>query len=93
MKLRGLQNVDGNAGRFIRKLLVKDPVERWSSHKALHSQFFRIMDDTTKMAASPTAVAAAMHNISCECAMSLCVHLDITVASVTLFWCGWVSFQ
>eukprot|EP00959_Pyramimonas_sp_CCMP1952_P067938 1418030-Pyramimonas_sp.AAC.2 len=68
MKLRGLQNVDANAARFIRKLLVKDPAERWSAHKALHSQFFRIMDDTTKTAITPTAVAAAMHNLSSECA-------------------------
>ena len=66
LKLKGLQNVDMNTARFIRKLLVKDPADRWSAIKALQSQFFRIMDDTTKMASAPAAIQEAMKNVSCE---------------------------
>ena len=66
LKLKGLQNVDMNTARFIRKLLVKDPADRWSAIKALQSQFFKIMDDTTRMAAAPAAIQEAMKNVSCE---------------------------
>eukprot|EP00976_Prorocentrum_cordatum_P106813 1194527-Prorocentrum_minimum.AAC.3 len=66
LNLKGLQNIDVNAARFIQKLLSKDPALRWSAKKALQSQFFRIMDDTTKLAAAPKALSAAMKNMSLQ---------------------------
>jgi serine/threonine protein kinase len=40
MPMQGVHNIEPGAARLISKLLVKDPTERWSAHKALHSQFF-----------------------------------------------------
>jgi serine/threonine protein kinase len=62
--LPGLHNIESNAARFIVKLLVKDPKERWTADKSLEARFFRSLDDTTKMAASTTVVASALRNIA-----------------------------
>jgi len=62
--LPGLHNIEPNAARFILKLLVKDPKERWTAEKSLDARFFRSMDDTTKMAASSAAVASSLQNIA-----------------------------
>ena len=64
LTLKGLQNVDDQAVRFIKKLLVKDPTERWSASKALNAQFFRIMDDTTKMATTPAQLQETLNMFS-----------------------------
>jgi hypothetical protein len=50
--------------RFIVKLLVKDPKERWTAEKGLEARFFRSLDDTTKMASSAAAVASTLRNIA-----------------------------
>ena len=39
--LPGLHNIEPNAARFILKLLVKDPKERWTAEKGLDARFFR----------------------------------------------------
>ena len=62
--LEGLVNVEENASRLIRKLLTKNPKQRWDATKCLTAKVFRSMDDTTKMSSSSTAVAASLRNIS-----------------------------
>ena len=76
--LPGLHNIEPNAARFILKLLVKDPKERWTAEKSLDARFFRSLDDTTKMASSSTAVAASLRNISTK------VDRILDVTEVTL---------
>ena len=65
--MKGLQNIDPNAARFISKVLVKDPVSRWSARKGLNAQFFRNMDDTTRMCSSPAALRAEISSIKRTC--------------------------
>jgi serine/threonine protein kinase len=62
--LPGLHNIEANAARFIVKLLVKDPKERWTAEKSLEARFFRSLDDTTKMSSSSVAVASTLRNIA-----------------------------
>jgi serine/threonine protein kinase len=62
--LPGLHNIEPNAARFIVKLLVKDPKERWTAEKSLEARFFRHLDDTTKMASSSGVVASTLRNIA-----------------------------
>jgi serine/threonine protein kinase len=62
--LPGLHNIEPNAARFIVKLLVKDPKERWTAEKGLEARFFRHLDDTTKMSSSAAAVASTLRNIA-----------------------------
>jgi serine/threonine protein kinase len=76
--LPGLHNIEPNAARFILKLLVKDPKERWTAEKSLDARFFRSLDDTTKMSASSSAVAASLRNISTK------VDRILDVTEVTL---------
>jgi serine/threonine protein kinase len=64
--LPGLHNIEPNAARFIVKLLVKDPKERWTAEKSLEARFFRSLDDTTKMSSSSAAVASGLRNIAAK---------------------------
>ncbi|KAK3237043.1 hypothetical protein CYMTET_52858 [Cymbomonas tetramitiformis] len=58
LQLKGLQNIESGAARMIRdKLLVKDPSERWTVEKVLKSNFFKTMDDTTRMTTSTLEVS------------------------------------
>ncbi|KAK3252547.1 hypothetical protein CYMTET_38160 [Cymbomonas tetramitiformis] len=67
MQLKGLQNMEAGAARLIRdKLLVKDPAERWSVDKVLHSNFFKTMDDTTRMSSSSVELSQSIRRLSGE---------------------------
>ena len=56
LELKGLNSLDNDAARLIRKLMVKDPHERWTSLKCLNSSFFRSMEDTARIQTSHTQV-------------------------------------
>ena len=73
--LPGLHNIEPNAARFIVKLLVKDPKERWTAEKSLEARFFRHLDDTTKMASSSGVVASTLRNIASKVDKILDVNL------------------
>ncbi|KAK3286918.1 hypothetical protein CYMTET_5551 [Cymbomonas tetramitiformis] len=67
LQLKGLQNIESGAGRIIRdKLLVKDPSERWTVDKVLQSNFFKTMDDTTRMSSSSIEVAQSIRRLSVQ---------------------------
>jgi serine/threonine protein kinase len=44
--------LDRSVARLIKKLLVKDPAERWTAAKCLASNFFQLKEDTTQAEAS-----------------------------------------
>mmetsp|Transcript_40440 Transcript_40440/g.67758 ORF Transcript_40440/g.67758 Transcript_40440/m.67758 type:complete len:472 (+) Transcript_40440:553-1968(+) len=83
LSLKGRHNIDPNAARFISKLLVKDPAERWSSDKAISAQFFRSMDDTTKMGHAPAALRAEITSqfATIKSALDQVVNVQMTTLS------------
>ncbi|KAK3283292.1 hypothetical protein CYMTET_9011 [Cymbomonas tetramitiformis] len=65
LTLKGLAACEAGAGRLIRdKLLVKEPSERWPAEKVLSSNFFKRMEDTTRMSSSSQELAKDVRRLS-----------------------------
>ena len=64
LELKKMGSLDTNVSRMITKLLVKDPEERWTSYKCMHSSFFKAMDDTTRMANSSLELGQTVRSMA-----------------------------
>ena len=64
LDLKRMGLLDPNVSRLITKLLVKNPEERWTASKCMHSSFFKARDDTTRMANSSHELGQTVRNMA-----------------------------